>query len=191
MFDPSKPAPGSTWAASPWVERFIDLVPAGGDVLDVACGGGRHLAFGQVKGYRMCGVDRDLSGIDRRGPGATFELVEANFEDGSPWPFAGRRFAGVLVTNYLWRPLLPAIVSAVAADGVLIYETFGVGNDRLGRPRNPEFLLRPGELIDLVRTDFTIVAYENVRLAAPDRIVQRIAAVGRCHPLGLELAAPA
>ena len=163
-------------STSPWVERFIGLVPAGGTVLDVACGAGRHLALGEARGYRMTGIDRDLSRLPDRLRTGAIELIEADLEAGGPWPLGDRRFDGVTVTNYLWRPLLPAIVAAVATGGVLIYETFAIGNERFGRPRNPDFLLRPEELIDAVRPALTVVAYEHLQLAAPDRIVQRVAA---------------
>jgi SAM-dependent methyltransferase len=91
------------------------------------------------------------------------------------------RFAGVVVTNYLWRPLFPELVSAVADDGLLVYETFRQGHERLGRPRRPEFLLRPGELLELVAGRMQVIAFEAVRLAMPDRLVERIAAVGPAH----------
>jgi SAM-dependent methyltransferase len=157
------------------------LVAAAGTVLDVACGAGRHLAHGHGLGRRMTGVDRDLSRLAIGDIRRHVELIEADLEDGRPWPLAGRTFDGLIVTNYLWRPLLPAIVGSVAPGGVLIYETFAHGHERFGRPRNPEFLLRPGELLDVVRPALMVVAYEHVRLAAPDRIVQRITAVGPAH----------
>jgi hypothetical protein len=110
------------------------------------------------------------------------ELVQADLERGSPFPFAGRCFDGVIVTNYLWRALLPDIVAAVGDRGVLIYETFGAGNERYGKPSNPEFLLRPGELLEAVRGRLVAVAYEHLTIDAPRlAIVQRIAAVGVQH----------
>jgi hypothetical protein len=123
-------------------------------------------------------VDRDLSGVaDLRGdPGS--ELVEADLESGAPPPFAGREFGGVVVTNYLWRPLLGALVAAVAPGGALIYETFARGNERFGHPRNPDFLLEPGELLDAVRGELRVVAYEDVVVDTPrPAAFQRIAAV--------------
>ena len=109
------------------------------------------------------------------------ELIEADLEGGSPWPLLGRVFDAVIVTNYLHRPLLPDIVAAVAPRGILIYETFAAGQGRFGRPSNPDFLLRPGELLDAVRDKLIPFAYEQVMLDGP-RIVQRIAAVGPGHP---------
>src|SRR3954462_11950194 len=116
---------------SPWVVRFAPRIPKG-PVLDLACGGGRHLRWLMAAGHRLVGIDRDLEGVaDVRGSGA--ELIEADLEAG-PWPRGEPCFAGVVVTNYLWRPLLPRIVACVAAGGVLIYENFAVGNERFGKP---------------------------------------------------------
>lgn len=167
---------------SPWVVRFLAGVRAGGRALDVACGGGRHLELGLGLGLAMVGVDRDLSAVRHLAGQPRLELVQADLEDGGPFPFAAGSFDGVIVTNYLWRPRLADIVAAVAPGGVLIYETFAVGNERLGRPSNPAFLLQPGELVEAVRATLTIVGFEHARLAEPDRIVQRIAAVGPAHP---------
>jgi SAM-dependent methyltransferase len=163
---------------SPWVRRFAGLIPAGGPVLDLAAGGGRHTRFLLGLGHRVTAVDRDVSALadllDR--PDAT--ILAVDLEDGKPWPLGGQRFAGIVVTNYLHRPLLPDIVAGVAAGGCLIYETFAVGNERFGKPSNPDFLLRPGELLDAVRDQLTVIAYENLEIAEPKAaMVQRIAAV--------------
>ena len=159
---------------SPWIVRFAPLVPAAGTVLDVACGGGRHTQFFLSRGHAVVAVDRDVSAVI--GSGA--EVIEADLEDGSPFPLAGRRFDGVVVTNYLWRPILPAIVDAVAPGGVLLYETFAAGNERFGRPRRPEFLLAPGELLEAVGAGFRVVGYEDVVVDEPrPAAVQRICAV--------------
>ncbi len=159
--------------ASPWVQRFAGLVPAGGEVLDVACGGGRHARLFAERGHPVVALDRDVSCVPTL---PEIEALRADLEDGSPWPLPGRRFAAVVVTNYLWRPLLPTLVEAVAPGGVLIYETFASGNERFGRPRNPDFLLRPGELLELVRGRLSVVAYESGITAQP-AVVQRICAV--------------
>lgn len=168
-------------SASPWVKRHLAGIPESGQVLDVACGGGRHLRLALQYGYHVVGVDRDLAGVaDLEGrPGV--ELIYADLEDGRPFPVRSRTFAGVIVTNYLWRPILPEIVACVAANGVLIYETFAVGNERFGRPGNPDHLLRPGELIDAVRGPLIPIAFEHATLTEPNRVVQRIAAVGPDH----------
>lgn len=168
--------------ASAWVSRFLPGVPAGGQVLDVACGSGRHLRLALANGHSVVGVDRDLSGVADLAGRSGVELMAADLEDGRPFPLQGRTFAGVIVTNYLWRPILPDIVACVAPDGVLVYETFALGNERFGRPGNPDFLLRPGELIDAIRGRLVPIAFEHVTLTGPKRIVQRIAAVGPDHP---------
>lgn len=171
--------------ASPWVTRFLGGVRRGGRVLDLACGGGRHVAASLEAGLSVCAVDRDVSAVRARfedAPPDRLEIIEADLEDGREFPFEAGAFDGVIVTNYLWRPLLPAIVDVVSAGGFLIYETFRTGNERYGRPRNPEFLLRPGELLAVVRDGLHVIAYEEAHLLAPDRLVQRICAVGPAHP---------
>lgn len=162
---------------SAWVGRFAGLVPAGGAVLDVAAGGGRHSRFFLQRGHPVIAVDRDVSALDDLRGRAVISILQADLEDGRAWPLGNRRFAGVIVTNYLYRPLLPTLVAAVAAGGGLIYETFAVGNERLGKPSNPDFLLKPGELLEVVRGRLQVVAYENVEVTSPrPAVVQRIAA---------------
>lgn len=166
---------------SPWVERFIDGVRQGGRILDVACGAGRHMRLALQRGYQVTAVDRDLARVRDLYDATRCELVAADLEGGAPPPFRGRTFDGVIVTNYLWRPLLPDIVSAVAPDGLLIYETFARGNERLGKPRNPDYLLEPDELLQAVSGRLLTIAYEHALLSDPPRLVERIAAVGRQH----------
>lgn len=147
-------------------------------MLDVACGGGRHTRFFLEHGHPVTAVDRDTSGLADLAGLHGLEILECDLEDGAPLPFRGRTFDAVVVTNYLHRPLLTDIVAAVAAGGVLLYETFAVGQERFGRPHNPDFLLRAGELLDAVRGALRVVAYEDLILEDPDpRAVQRIAAV--------------
>ncbi|MFN0185411.1 MAG: class I SAM-dependent methyltransferase [Aquabacterium sp.] len=147
-------------------------MPSGGSVLDVACGHGRHVRWLVSLGHRVTAVDRDAVAVD---PLRTLaEIAVADIEAG-PWPWPGRRFDAVIVTNYLWRPLLPLLVDGVAPGGVLIYETFAVGHERLGRPSRPDFLLRPGELLEVAR-DLDVVAYEAGLVSGPARVVQRLAA---------------
>jgi SAM-dependent methyltransferase len=168
-----------TLAASPWVRRWSHLVPQGGTVLDVACGSGRHVRWFAERSCQVSGVDRDAAAVEPLR--ALAEIVVADIETG-PWPFAGRRFDAVIVTNYLWRALLPAIVDSVAEGGVLIYETFADGNQTVGKPSNPDFLLRPGELLHAAR-GLRVVAYEDGFVDAPERFVQRMTAV-RIAPAG-------
>lgn len=166
-----------TEAPSGWVQRWSHLVPAGGSVLDVACGHGRHLRWFAGRGHAVTGVDRSPEAI--AAVAGLGRAVEADIENG-PWPFAGERFDAVVVTNYLWRPLLPAIVASVADGGVLIYETFSAGNETVGKPSRPDFLLQPGELLQAC-AGLHVVAYEDGFSDRPERFVQRIAVV-RKHP---------
>lgn len=159
---------------SPWVERFAPLVPPEATVLDVACGSGRHSALFLARGCHVVAIDRDVS---RLYPQSGLEIIEADLEQGTSLPTAGRRFDAVVVTNYLYRPLLPALIEAVAPQGLLLYETFAVGNERFGRPSNPNFLLKPGELLNAVHGRLRIVAYEDLTVEQPNpAAVQRIAA---------------
>ena len=176
------PGPHAANAPEPWVVRFAPLVRAGGAVLDLACGNGRHARLFLERGHQVTALDRDTAGVaDLAGQAdvkAGVEIVAADLEDGSPWPLAGRRFAAIVVVNYLHRPLFPALIDALAPGGVLIWQTFARGNERFGRPANPDFLLRPGELLDAVRGRLTVVAYEHGEIASPrPAVIQRICAV--------------
>jgi SAM-dependent methyltransferase len=169
---------GEAHDASPWVVRFASLIPPTGQVLDVASGAGRHTRLFLDRGNDVVAVDRDVSGLDDIREHDRLVVVEVDLEDGEPFPIGERRFAGVVVTNYLYRPILDELVSAVASAGVLIYETFAVGNERLGRPTRPEFLLRPGELLGVVRGELRVVAFEDLVVEHPrPAAVQRVAAV--------------
>lgn len=172
---------GRSGEPSPWVKRFIGGVAPDGQLLDLACGGGRHLRFAHSLGHYVVGVDRDLAGVQDLAGKPGVELMTVDLECGGPWPLQGRKFAGVIVTNYLWRPILPSIVGCASRHGLLIYETFASGNERFGKPSNPDFLLEPGELVEAVAGKLTVIAYEHATLADPDRVVARIAAVGPRH----------
>jgi SAM-dependent methyltransferase len=160
-------------APSAWVRRWTHLVPTGAAVLDVACGFGRHMRWFAQHGHPVTGVDRSPEAVD-----AVADLGEAVLADieSGPWPFGERTFGGVVVTNYLWRPLLPAILRSVAPGGVLIYETFTAGHQTVGKPSRPDFLLQPGELLRACNA-MRVVAFEDGFLDAPPRFVQRVAAV--------------
>ncbi len=160
-------------APSPWVQRWSHLVPAGGTVLDVACGRGRHMQWFAQRGHRVTGVDRDADALAQASQFG--EAIRADIENG-PWPFDGRTFDAVVVTNYLWRALLPRIVGSVAEGGVLLYETFAAGNESVGKPSRPDFLLQPGELLRAC-AGLRVVAYEDGYLEPPPRFVQRMTAV--------------
>ncbi len=159
---------------SPWIVQWAGLVAADATVLDVAAGGGRHTRFFAQRGHKVTALDRDVSALSA---GPTIEIVQADLENGSPWPLPGRRFGAVVVTNYLHRPLFPALLDALMPGGVLLYETFMEGNERFGRPSNPEFLLKDGELLEIVHGRFSVVAYEARMISEPKMaMVQRIAA---------------
>jgi SAM-dependent methyltransferase len=166
--------------ASAWVRRFVPLIRRGGRVLDLAAGSGRHTRLLLDSGFTVCAVDRDISALSPLA-GTGCEVRQIDLETGAPWPLS-TSYDGIVVTNYLHRPLLPAIAQALAAGGVLIYETFARGNERFGRPHNPDFLLRPGELLDAFAM-LTVVAFEQGEISAPrPAVIQRIAAVA--GPLG-------
>jgi SAM-dependent methyltransferase len=170
-----------TEAPSGWIRRWAHLVPVAGPVLDVACGAGRHMRFFASLGHPVTGVDRNADALATlAGLG---ETLEADIENG-PWPLGSRQFAGVVVTNYLWRAIFPRILASVAPGGVLLYETFAAGNETVGKPSRPDFLLRPGELLAHC-AGLRVVAYEDGFLASPDRFVQRIAAVREPGSTGL------
>jgi SAM-dependent methyltransferase len=171
---------------SDWVARFAPHTQPCGGVLDVACGGGRNLRHFLRLGRAVTGVDRDVSGLADLAGRPDVEIIAADLENGAGWPLPPeRRFAAVVVTNYLHRPLFPALMNAVAEGGLLIYETFAVGNERFGRPRSPDFLLRPGELWEAAQgRGLTVVAYEHGFRAAPTpAAAQRICAVRGESPL--------
>jgi SAM-dependent methyltransferase len=162
--------PYATESPSAWVLRWAPLI-ARGPVLDVACGGGRHARWLAARGLDVVAVDREPQAMT----GVRF--VQADLESGRPWPFPGEYFSGVVVTNYLHRPLFPVLRAALAAGGILIYETFMAGNERFGRPSNPEFLLRPGELLDAFG-GLRILAFEQGRAREPKpAVLQRVCAV--------------
>lgn len=164
---------------SPWVERFLPGVRQGGTVLDVACGGGRHLRLALENGYSVTGIDKDLSRLDDIAGRNDVGLIEADLETGHGFPLKDMRYDGVIVTNYLWRPILPDIIGCVAEDGVLIYETFAQGQEKRGKPSNPDFLLKPNELLETAVPRLVVVAYEH-GVSGGD-VMQRIAACGPQH----------
>ena len=169
------PAPAEP---SAWVKRFASLIPAGGTVLDLACGNGRHVQWLAGQGLQVTGVDRDEAAV--RALGSTSEIIVADIEAG-PWPLPQRCFDAVVVTNYLWRPLLPTIQASLAPGGVLIYETFADGQQHIGKPSRPDFLLQPGELLRAF-AGLRVVAFEDGHEAVRERFVQRLVAVQVANP---------
>ena len=158
---------------SEWIVKWSHLLAPGATVLDVACGQGRHMQWFEERGHPVTGVDRSPEAT--QAASAFGHTLTADIESG-PWPFAGEAFGAVVVTNYLWRPRMADIVAAVAPGGVLLYETFAAGNESVGKPSRPDFLLQPGELLAACR-ELRVVAYEDGFLDEPPRFVQRIAAV--------------
>ena len=166
-------------AVSRWIERFTPLVRRGARLLDVAAGQGRHARHFAQRGVRVLAVDRDRDALGACDGVANVETRVVDLEAGA-WPLAHERFDAIVVVHYLHRPALPHLLDALTPDGVLLYETFAAGNERYGRPSNPAFLLRDGELLDVARERLTIVAFEQGRIdEARTAVVQRLAAVGR------------
>ena len=160
------------------MKRWAGFITAGGDVLDLACGSGRHSRFLAAAGFRVCAVDCDTEVLAAL-IGVSGVSVQVADLERAPWPLDGRRFAGIVVTNYLYRPLFAHVLETLAVDGALIYETFALGNERFGKPSNPDFLLRPGELLELARGKLRVLAYEDLKVSIPRAaMVQRICAVG-------------
>lgn len=161
---------------SAWIQHWASQLPSGATVLDVACGGGRHARFFAARGHPVAAVDRDPAAIAALSavPGVTALCADI---EGGPWPYAGRQFSAVVVTNYLCRSLFPALIAAVAPGGLLIYETFADGNAAYGRPANPDFLLRRGELLEWAQ-GMQILGFEDLTVEQPKpAVVQRICAV--------------
>lgn len=171
-----------TEPASAWVARWIGLVSPGSEVLDLACGRGRHARLAASRGHRVLALDRDadalatLAGV----PGVT--TLQADVEAG-PWPFVAGRFGGIIVTNYLHRPLFAPLIASLAPGGVLVYETFARGNERFGSPRNPAFLLEPGELLAVSTHGLCVLGFEQGLVSRPKSAqVQRLCAVRETAP---------
>ncbi|MEI8034269.1 MAG: methyltransferase domain-containing protein [Betaproteobacteria bacterium] len=168
---------------SAWVCRFASLLAPSASVLDVACGGGRHSRYFASRGHAVLAVDRDASRLSLLAGvyGIKTQVVDL---EGAAWPFGQQRFGGIVVTHYLFRPLLPHLINALEPGAIFIYETFAQGQQELGRPSNPDFLLRAGELLDCVRGFCRVVAYEDIFEKSPrPRYVQRICAVRDDHPV--------
>lgn len=164
---------------SPWVESLAHMIPAGGHVLDIACGRGRHTRLMHRLGHAVTAVDHDLSGVQDLQGTAGIELIEHDLETGD-WPFDAATFDGIVVTNYLYRPHFPHLIKSLAPHGTLLFETFAVGNEKFGRPRNPDFLLQPNELFDRFHAELDIVKFEQAeeKMPAP-AIKQRMCAIRR------------
>jgi SAM-dependent methyltransferase len=177
---PHPPAHGEVDRPSAWVQRFAALIPSG-EVLDLACGGGRHSRLLAALDHPVLALDRSMESL-AQAAGTGITTLQHDLEavdEAARWPFSSARFAGVVVTNYLFRPLLNAIVDSLAPQGVLIYETFAQGNAQFGKPSNPDFLLAHGELLTLAQTrGLHVLAYEDGYLETPKpAMVQRLCAI--------------
>jgi len=159
---------------APWIVQWAGLVAPDATVLDLAAGRGRHSTLFAERGHKVTAVDREVSALPKH---PNIERLQADLEDGSPWPLGARQFGAVVVANYLHRPLMPTLLEAIAPGGMLLYQTFMEGHERFGRPSNPDHLLRDSELLELVRGRFSVIAYEARLISDPAMaMVQRIAA---------------
>ncbi len=162
---------------SEWVKRFYSQIPKNGLILDLAGGSGRHTRFLAQKGFKLILLDNQIAKAKHLQNVENIELMEYNVEGGSSLPFLTSSFKGIVVTNYLYRPIFPQLICLLDDGGVLIYETFAVGHEKYGRPTNPDFLLKSGELISRISPQMRIIAYEERLITWPAKAyVQRIAA---------------
>lgn len=168
---------------SAWVTRFAPLIRDGGRVLDLACGRGRHARYLAGRGCHLIAADRDEAALEVVSEVPGVVTCHLDLEDGSPWPWEPGAFDAIVVTNYLHRPIFQCVLDCLKPGGVLIYETFMVGNEVFGRPRSPEFLLQAGELLLRLRAECTPVAFEQGIVGEPPRaVVQRVCAVKQDQP---------
>jgi SAM-dependent methyltransferase len=162
------------------VEKYVSLIPEIGQVLDLACGGGRHSRYLLAKGYSVLALDKDISGLADLGGAPNLEILEFDLENGKAFPLRDRKFSGIIVVNYLFRPILGDLIDVLAEGGVLIYQTFMQGNETYGRPRNPDFLLKENELREVFGGALDVVAFEQGYVERPaPAVVQKICAVKR------------
>jgi SAM-dependent methyltransferase len=171
-----------TAPASAWVRRFTPLIRPRGRVLDLAAGRGRHTILLREGGFSVVAADRDTTALAAFASDPLCTIRTIDLEDGTQWVL-GEAYDGIVVANYLHRPLFPALIAALAPGGILIYETFAVGNERFGKPHNPDFLLRPGELLDAFGTALSVIAFEQGIVERPKpAAIQRIAAAKGNQP---------
>lgn len=177
---------------SPWIQRFSHVVRKHGHVLDLAAGGGRHSAWFLDQGHDVTAIDRKTDQLEkvrlpRLNNNPKFTIIEADLENKSPWPLANQRFDAVIVVNYLHRPLFSEVIRALCPGGLFLYDTFAVGQEAYGKPSHPDFLLRPGELLERVQDHLQIVAFEQglIKGANGPALKQRIAAIKATAPVAL------
>jgi len=160
---------------SPWISRFSSILEKKTEILDLACGAGRHGRLFLDQGHSVFFVDKNLEGVEDLSSHPQATLQQTDLEDGKDWPFDDGQFGAIVVVNYLYRPHLKDMIKSLKPGGVLLYETFALGNEKFGRPRNPDFLLKPGELIELVQGQLQVVAFEHG--LEGEKVVQHICAV--------------
>ncbi len=162
-----------------WVVKYAPRIEKNGHVLDLACGAGRHSLYLAARGFSVEALDINLAALRLLALPQNISLREADVENGA-WPYGAQAFDAIVVTNYLHRPLFVNLIAALKTGGVLIYETFALGNEKFGKPSNPNFLLQPGELLDIVRGQMQVIAYEDDFVDAPKpAMIQRICAIKR------------
>jgi len=161
-----------------FVQTHSAIIPNSGRVLDLACGNGRQTRYLLQHGFSVLALDKDVSGLADLAGEPNFEIIEADLEAGRDFPLKGRQFAGVVVVNYLYRPIFGDLVASLAEGGVLIYQTFMVGNEEFGRPHNPDFLLKENELLDVFGGELKVLDFEQGFVERPSpAVVQKICAI--------------
>lgn len=178
---------------SKWFAKHQPLIAKDGSVLDVAAGGGRHARYFAERGHHVTAVDRNIAPLTELQDSHGCVVVEADLEDGSPWPFEDQTFDAILVCNYLHRPLFDELIRCLSADGVLLYETFALGNEVYNRPRNPDHLLKSGELLGQVEGRLQVVSYMHGIIQGDEcpGVKQMICAVNNLDPSDREDGEPA
>jgi SAM-dependent methyltransferase len=161
---------------SAWVTRFAPLIRPGGTVLDVACGAGRNARWLARQGWRVEVVDRDEAAISTLRGMDNISARQTDLE-GAPWPYPGCKFDAIVVCRYLHRPLLPLLAESLEESGILIYETYMVGQEQFERPRNPDFLLQPDELLKVYSNRLEVISFEQGIISEPEpAALQRLCA---------------
>jgi SAM-dependent methyltransferase len=161
---------------SPWIVKYAPLIRKEGRVLDLACGNGRHAIWLAKQGYQVDAIDRDAKVVSNQMGMVNINVFIIDLE-ASDWPHSDQRYDGIIVSRYLYRPLLPTLAAILKPGEVLIYETFMVGNEHYGKPSNPDFLLLPNELPEIYSPLLNIIAFEQGEEKTPrPAVMQRICA---------------
>ena len=158
---------------SNWVEKYLEIIPKGGTVLDLACGSGRHTRLLLNTGRSVTALDRDVSKLEDLSNNNHLKIFKFDLEGNVPWPFNAESFDGIIVVNYLYRPLFPMIIDALAVNGVLIYQTFAIGNEKYGRPNNPDYLLKNNELLNEFGEQLQVVKFDHGYIRRPSPAIMQ------------------